>query len=121
MGLKTELPEDFKPSEFIPLKDKRDLPDSQWWIGTKEGGTKKYGEATPEEVLWFAKRMFKDLRLEDGSKLTLRVAKGAVLDICLNIAMYRYRNLFGGPELWDNLEDWERTSKLAKKEKEEND
>lgn len=117
MALKLRLPEDFQPGEITHLKEsKGQTPDTQWWIATKEGTHKKYGEASPDEILWFAKEMFGELPLEDSSRLNLRVVKSTILDICLGIAIHKHRNLFGGPELWESLEDWQRADKLVEKE-----
>lgn len=114
--MKVKLPEDFKPTQVKAPKGEEETPDSQWWIYTEDGTGKKYGEATKEEVFQFAKGMFADFPMKDASRLGLRVARSAILDVCLGVAIHQHRNLFGGPELWENLEDWERAPLLKKKE-----
>ena len=115
--LKVKIPKDFKPIKVDPPKKEEDTSsDAQWWVYDENGNGKKYGAATSDEVLTFAKGIFEDFPLKNVERLGLRVSRGAALDICLGVAINRHRNLFGGPELWDQLESWQRIDKLTKKE-----
>lgn len=119
MGLKTKIPKDFKPSE--PAFVKRDhKPDVQYWVGIKDGTTKKYSKATQDEVYDWVKLLFKKIPIEDGYKLGLMTAKASLIDVSLSVAISQYRNLFGGPEFWESLDDWQRAGKIKGKEKKKN-
>lgn len=120
MALKIELPKDFKPSEVESLK-KEDRVDTMYWVYPKDSAPKKYGDASAEETYQWAKILFEEFPLKDSSKLDLMVIKSTVLDLCLGAAIFQYRNLFGGPELWDTFDEWERASKLTGKDKKKND
>lgn len=110
------------PKEHIPNKVNlfKENPDVQYWVYLSNGTSKKYGEASAKEAFEWTKSLFQELPLKDCSSLKLMVAKSAILDICIDAAIIRNRNLFGGPEIWNNIPEWQRVSKIFKtKEKEE--
>jgi hypothetical protein len=117
MGLRVEIPEDFKPVEPNNLKEFEER-DVQYWIYTNDGTAKKYKDATAEETYEFIESLSDHIPVKDSSRLGLMVIKAAVTDIVLNIAIFYHRNLFGGPEYWESLEEWQRISTVIKKDNE---
>ena len=120
MALKMEIPEDFEPGKVTALK-KDSKSDTMYWVYPDNSAGKKYGDASAEETYQWAKSLFKEFPLEDSSRLGLMVVRGFVIDICIEAAVFRHRNLLGGPELWETFEDWQRVNNFKKKDEKKNE
>ncbi len=119
MAMKVEIPENFKPKELEPLK-KKEGRDIRFWVYSENGEGKTYDSATAKEVSEFAKALDKDHLLAEENHMGLLPAKALALDLGLKVAIIRTRNLFGGPEVWENMPEWQRASRIFKK-KDKND
>jgi hypothetical protein len=80
------------PSRPRILK-KNSRPDTQYWVYTTPKRSKLYKEATKDEVYEWAKEFFADLPLESSGELGLLSVKAEVIDLCLEVAMYKYSGL----------------------------
>ncbi len=116
--MKFKIPKDWKPSEVsFPKKSKNDGY-AHWWVYLSNGSAKSYKEASGKEAYEFAKSLFDKIPIKNSSVLDLMITRSVVLDNYLDIAIAKSRDLFGGAEFWNSLDNWERASKIFKKKEE---
>jgi hypothetical protein len=114
MTLKVKIPEDYQPEEFKSLKTKEDR-DTQFWVYSQNGKAKVYKQASAIETFEFVKSLDDRNPIQDSSQLELMPTKALALDLGLQAAMLRTRNLFGGPEFWESMPEWQRANRIFRK------
>ena len=116
--MKTIIPNDFQsisPEILDSFLDEY-LDKFNYWIHLKNGKSKKYTEATNEEMNDYITSIGA-LNLKDDIQIGLSTVKIALLDATYLYQIAKYRDLFGGPAMWDNMPEWQRASRLFEKEK----
>jgi len=114
--LRVEIPEGYEPEVIEPWKGEDRGPEVMYWVYNKEGAAKSYLNADAKEVCEWAQELHKMPRFHDHNLFSLALPKAKLLDVALMLSIIKSRNLFGGPEFWDELPEWQRMKKLEKKE-----
>jgi len=93
--------------------------DAMYWIYRQDGSAVKYVDATALEACEFAQELFKMPTFHNPEIFSLLYPRAKLLDLAMLGAQLRFRNLFGGPEYWEQMPEWQRMKRLQEKEKEE--
>jgi hypothetical protein len=116
MPLRLKIPEDFAPVEVHAWKKEGERAKVKYWV-YPNGQAKSYLDCSAEEAAEWANSIFQSPILQAKAFYGLAPTKAILFDLVLALSSVKHRNLFGGPELWEQIPEWQRMKRLQEKEK----